>query len=314
MNKVRECEGPLCLLRSNRQLPLGRDQPTACCDSGGSPSELPTIVLEAGGGGSTGECWAFVQEGLAQRGRVVSYDRAGFRRNTEFVDDLGAPGVTARLKALLTRAAIPPPYVLVGHSLGGLFVQHYAITYPEDIAGLVLMDPTNSGVLSKAAREYNGRAYRAMSHHRRFVIVPLQVLRIRLQSWGLRALAWSRLLRLWNPFSSFTRELAALRPTQILLGRHPVLPDVATLVISSGKLLAAQSDDRTLPSYHAHFLAALLQHDKDVAARSQRGRHVLMAEADHNSLLEDREHATKVVELILDFAETCRKSRGAAAD
>jgi pimeloyl-ACP methyl ester carboxylesterase len=272
----------------------------------GSPSQLPTIIFEAGGG-STGECWALVAEGLERRSLVVSYDRAGFGRNTEFVDDLSASGVTARLKTLLTRAAIPPPYLLVGHSLGGLFVQHYAVTYPEEIAGLVLVDSTNSGALSKAAEGHIRRAYRAMSPHRRFVMVPLQVLHICVRSWIIRALARSRLLRLWNPFSSFARELAALRRTQNLIGRRPVPPNVPMLVVSTGTLLAGRSDDRTLPSYHAHFRAALLQHDEDVAAQSQRGRHVLIAEADHNSLLDDREHATRLAGLILDFAETCCK-------
>ena len=100
----------------------------------------PTIVLEAGLM-STVLSWSEIQRTLAQSYRVVSYDRAGLGWS-----DLGPMPRTAErmvkeLQTLLERAAIAPPYVLVGHSFGGLTMPLFAARYPEETAGVVLVDP-----------------------------------------------------------------------------------------------------------------------------------------------------------------------------
>ena len=100
----------------------------------------PTIILEAGLM-STVLSWSKIQRTLAQSYRVVSYDRAGLGWS-----DLGPMPRTAErmveeLHALLERAAIPPPYVLVGHSFGGLTMPLFAARYPRETAGVVLVDP-----------------------------------------------------------------------------------------------------------------------------------------------------------------------------
>jgi len=100
----------------------------------------PTIILEAGLM-STVLSWSEIQSALAQSYRVVSYDRAGLGWS-----DLGPMPRTAErmveeLHTLLERAAIPPPYVLVGHSFGGLTMPLFAARYPQETAGVVLVDP-----------------------------------------------------------------------------------------------------------------------------------------------------------------------------
>jgi pimeloyl-ACP methyl ester carboxylesterase len=100
----------------------------------------PTVVLEAGGGNSA-DTWAGVQPEIARSTRVCSYDRAGLgqsdpaptgvRTVQDSVDDL---------HALLAAAGVSGPYVLVGHSFGGLIVRLYASQYLDDVAGLVLVD------------------------------------------------------------------------------------------------------------------------------------------------------------------------------
>ena len=99
-----------------------------------------TIVLEAGLM-STVLSWNDLQRELARSYRVVSYDRAGLGWS-----DLGpmprtADRIVDELHAMLERAAIPPPYVLVGHSFGGLTMPLFAARFPEEIAGMVLVDP-----------------------------------------------------------------------------------------------------------------------------------------------------------------------------
>lgn len=100
----------------------------------------PTIVLEAGLM-STVLSWSNLQRELAETYRVVSYDRAGLGWS-----DLGpmprtADRIVDELHTLLQQAAIPPPYVLVGHSFGGLTMPLFAARFPEEVAGVVLVDP-----------------------------------------------------------------------------------------------------------------------------------------------------------------------------
>ena len=100
----------------------------------------PTILLEAGLM-STVLSWSELHRALAASFRVVSYDRAGLGWS-----DLGpmprtADRIVDELHTLLQRAAIPPPYVLVGHSFGGLTMPLFAARFPEEVAGMVLVDP-----------------------------------------------------------------------------------------------------------------------------------------------------------------------------
>ena len=100
----------------------------------------PTIVMEAGLM-STVLSWNDLQRELAGSYRVVSYDRAGLGWS-----DLGpmprtAERIVEELHAMLKRAAIPAPYVLVGHSFGGLTMPLFAGRFPEETAGMVLVDP-----------------------------------------------------------------------------------------------------------------------------------------------------------------------------
>lgn len=107
----------------------------------------PTVVLEAGLM-STVLSWDNLQRELARSYRVVSYDRAGLGWS-----DLGpmprtSERIVEELHALLHRAGAAPPYILVGHSFGGLTVPLFAARFPEETAGMVLVDPV-------AAKEWN---------------------------------------------------------------------------------------------------------------------------------------------------------------
>jgi len=92
--------------------------------------------------GEPGHGWAELQRRLAQHTTVVLYDRAGLGRSDEGPWPTGER-IVDDLHALLYAARIPPPYVLVGHSAGGLHVRLYAARHPEQVAALVLVDSSH---------------------------------------------------------------------------------------------------------------------------------------------------------------------------
>ncbi len=104
-----------------------------------SGSGAPSVVLETGGG-SVGYAWALVQPKVAAFTRACWYDRAG----QGWSDPPPAPEsslITANdLHELLRRAGVSPPYVLAGWSIGGEFVRVFTARFPDEVAGLVLLD------------------------------------------------------------------------------------------------------------------------------------------------------------------------------
>jgi pimeloyl-ACP methyl ester carboxylesterase len=107
------------------------------CTGSGSP----TVVLEPGqGGASTDLGW--VAPAVARDSTVCVYDRAGRGWSDAADGPQDATRIAADLYTLLERAQVPGPYVLAGHSFGGLYVQTFAADYPDQVAGLVLLDST----------------------------------------------------------------------------------------------------------------------------------------------------------------------------
>jgi len=102
----------------------------------------PTVIFDSGLGDGT-RTWGLIQPAVAEHTRACSYDRAGLG----FSDPPARPSTSANvvddLHQLLHAAHIKPPYVLVGHSLGGMHVKLYAETYLPEVAGLVFVDPSH---------------------------------------------------------------------------------------------------------------------------------------------------------------------------
>lgn len=111
----------------------------------------PTVVFDSGVTGET-VGWALVQPVIAGHTRACSYDRAG----TGFSDPGTRTGTSANivddLHRLLTAAAIAPPYILVGHSYGGMNVRLYKDHYPSDVVGMVLVDPSHEDWVERVWR------------------------------------------------------------------------------------------------------------------------------------------------------------------
>lgn len=120
----------------------------------------PVVVLDCGIAGPTSASWAWVQRGVAAFAPVVSYDRAGL--------GLSGPGALPRdgrtlareLRAALAAAGQAPPFVLVGHSFGGLLARLFADEFPGDVAGVVLVDSSHP----RQARRAGLRLWHELMH------------------------------------------------------------------------------------------------------------------------------------------------------
>ena len=99
----------------------------------------PTVVLESGIAASS-VSWTEVQAALSNHTTVCSHDRGGFGWSEPSFRPHTPAQLAEELHDLLTRAGLPPPFVLVGHSFGGLIVRAFATRYPQQTAGLVLVD------------------------------------------------------------------------------------------------------------------------------------------------------------------------------
>ncbi|MCC7461135.1 MAG: alpha/beta fold hydrolase [Gammaproteobacteria bacterium] len=102
-----------------------------------------TVVFEAGLG-DTLDVWKRVQDAVPQGcARTFAYNRAGYPGSERSSGVRDAESVVAELRAELAARGLAPPYVRVGHSLGGLYMRYYARQHPGEVQGLLLVDSTH---------------------------------------------------------------------------------------------------------------------------------------------------------------------------
>ena len=101
--------------------------------------EGPAVILESGIPG-TSLGWTSVMEDIALFTKVCAYDRAGYGWSEAGAEPRTISNIATELRALFHKTGVHPPYVLAGHSFGGLVVQFYASRFPDQVAGMVLVD------------------------------------------------------------------------------------------------------------------------------------------------------------------------------
>jgi pimeloyl-ACP methyl ester carboxylesterase len=265
----------------------------------GPDTSGPTVVLEAGMG-SFSPNWHWVQEELAPTVRSVAYDRAGFGWSRPSRRQRDAQTIAIELRDALREAGIEPPYVLAGHSFGGLPVRAFADLYPELTAGLVLVDA---------------------SHPDQWVRWPTphaaQILEIsqRIMGW----LGWFGLLRLLNLSRQISaglpkRQAAELRAGAALPGCAATeAAQIRSWSVSREQLNAAASlGDLPLAVIAVSEqpvggeLLTALQHE--LAELTENASFEILQGASHESLISDRDHARAVATTILRVVHQNRNS------
>ena len=126
----------------------------------------PTIVLESGLDDQGSYSWNGIYEELSRISRVCAYDRGGILWSEPRDDPRDADRIVTELHALLGAATEEPPYVMVGHSLGGLLVRVYDDRYPGEVQGFVLVDSSHPEQEARFPAEVRERIARMGSNPR----------------------------------------------------------------------------------------------------------------------------------------------------
>ncbi|MBC8027372.1 MAG: alpha/beta fold hydrolase [Steroidobacteraceae bacterium] len=122
-----------------------------------SEGTKPTIVLQSGLGDDR-TTWNGIYDALLEKHSVFAYDRPGYGGSAPALSPRDPCTIATELHALLGSSGVEPPYILVGHSLGGLYQYVFGRLFPEDTAALVLLDPTHPKHWETLQRDAPGNA------------------------------------------------------------------------------------------------------------------------------------------------------------
>lgn len=109
-----------------------------------------TVILEAGTG-DTSEVWAAVQKRVQEFAHVCSYDRLGLGKSDKLVAPHTADEIVGDIHFLLQAVPIPPPYIMIWYSIGGIYVRKFAALYPAEVLGIVLLDSAHEEQFSRVS-------------------------------------------------------------------------------------------------------------------------------------------------------------------
>ena len=225
---------------------------------------------------NTSEAWSLVQPKVAEFARVCSYDRAGLGKSDRAAHPRTSQDVVNDLHTLLANAGISSPYVLVGHSFGGINIRLYSSQYPSEVVGMVLVDSTHEDETDRMG-----------------AILPPEVLK--------NARPEDMVVR--SPEGiDFEKSVAQVRAAN---WRR----DIPLIVLTRGSA-TLNPNDYAVPSLAPKFEAIRLELQKDLVRRSTRGKQIIAEKSGHNIHQDQPELVVDAIrEVVKDAGSATRRNQ-----
>ena len=273
----------------------------------------PTVVLESGLGAEAALSWVLVRPQVAKFARVCSYDRAGYGWSDASPRPRTAGVMVEELRSLLTAAEVPPPYVLVAHSFGGLVSRLYAATHPEEIAGLVLVDSAHEDQMERFPQEVVatvdlqkmlkmmsalGRVYSTGIPALFYKRLPLQAPLPEPAARTARAL----LARGGRGMATLVAEQRALEESQDQVRAASGLGELPLVVLSHGRPAPLPRDPAITPEVERRYEEVWQELQAELAALTPKGELVVAAESGHAIQLDQPDLVVDAIRRVVEAA------------
>jgi len=258
----------------------------------------PTVVLDAGTGEMSAD-WVWVQWEVSDATRVCAYDRSGMGWSEMGPEPRDARRISGELHALLEGASIEGPYVLVGHSFGGLYMQTYAARYPDEVAGVSLVESSHTEQFSyrrvtRDSYEPQQQIFAVSS-----LLARIGVVRLLSKLVPAPAELPQQQRAQIDVLSSSTRQVST---TALELRATPQTVTQAGSLRSLGdKPLAVVSAGTQEPEW--------LELQDDLATLSSNRTHTVVEGATHTSVLYDRSQAQATSAAIVEVVKAARNDQ-----
>ncbi len=264
------------------------------CEGAGSP----TVILETLSGG-TSSYGGWVQPAVAKGTRVCIYDRAGRAWSEPDHEPQSLARTVRNLHTLLTNANIDGPYVLVGHSIGGIYVRQFAADYPDDVVGMVLVDAANPyqfdryPEMLKETENYLKIAKYIPAFARLGIGHLFFALGGEIDFAGMKEPQKSEIKATWSSPDYFESQYAENEAGRIIFADGQKLGKLGDLPL----IVLTQGSDAT---------AGWLELQNELAGLSTNNLHIRVDGSSHASLAFNPEHAQAVSDAILKVVEAVR--------
>lgn len=271
-------------------------------------NDLPTVIIEAGAG-TPSPTYHWLQKGIAETTKVCVYDRAGLAWSEESGLPRDSDTVVRTLNSLLTKANIKRPFVFAGHSIAGLYMRRYVDLYPDDVAGMVFLDPSHPdqnkkfGVGDEHLAEQNSMVEQQVSMMK--LLINLGVTEVynpavaaasdtsKLPEETQRQMAY--VVSLKRYYDAIPMELSDFELAARQAAGNTSLGDMPIVVISATEPIP----EGVMPDYFpSDFQAIFLNLHKEIVTLSTNGRHVEIDTANHMSLVANKEQVAKTLPYI----------------
>jgi len=286
-----------------------------------SGTGTPTVILDAGFA-CFSLVWNLVEPKIATFSHVYSYDRAGLGWSEKSPSPRTSCNMVRELHTLLETVGAPKPYILVGHSFGGLVMQLYANTYPNEVFGLVLVDSSHEHIL-EISKTFHDQHYQLLPWTQRYWHSFLHTYNLENVSnfTGIRAVYLYSLLkngistiptsikgtflaRLLSPHAIYTRGQEMRHITEShnqLMQKSNLFSKKPLIVISRGKAIDEKCDAQKMWPYltKAHE-EVWMKLQKDLVTKSSRGKHIIAAKSGHTILWSEPELIVNAVKELVD--------------